>query len=185
MNQLPFKSTPKALAHLTEVVRAAYILLTQLYVPVVIYQYSGELFKSSVEPYLTWKLTKSLTSVIQERSVCEACECLLLPEEMHVFVDMLQAKAWIIYMNTHFSSFVMYIWTWARKKISIFWPGNLNKSSWSSDMAERQVRRSYREALVQISPTIEQKRAKGNRGALERVVGEWEGKKEEERDGKR
>ena len=44
MNQLPFKFTPKALAHLTEVVRAAYILLSQLYVPVVIYQYSGELF---------------------------------------------------------------------------------------------------------------------------------------------
>ena len=44
-------------------------------------------------------------------------------------------------------------------------------------MAERQVRRSYREALVQISPTTEKKREKGNRGALERVVGEWEGKK--------
>ena len=79
----------------------------------------------------------------------------------------------------------MYIWTWARKKISIFWPGNLNKSSWSSGMEERQLRQRYREALVQISPTTEKKREKGNRGALERVVGEWEGKKEEERDGKR
>ena len=92
-----------------------------------------------------------------------------------------KAKAWIIYMNTHFSSFVMYIWTWARKKISIFWPGNLNKPSWSSGMAERQVRQSYREALVQISPTTEKKNGKRKRGALERVVGEWEGKKEKER----
>ena len=97
---------------------------------------------------------------LQERSVFEACACLLLPEEMHGFVDMLQAKAWIIYMNTHFTSFVMYIWTWARKKISIFGPGNLNKSSWSSGMAERQVRQSYREALVQISPTTEKKKGK-------------------------
>ena len=72
----------------------------------------------------------------------------------------------------------MYIWTWARKKISIFWPENLNKSSWSSGIAERQVRQSYKEALVQISPTTEKKKEKGNRGALERVVGEWEGKKE-------
>ena len=88
-------------------------------------------------------------------------------------------------MNTHFISFVVYIWTWARRKISIFWPGNLNKSSWSSGMEERQLRQRYREALVQISPTTEKKREKGNRGALERVVGEWEGKKEEERDGKR
>ena len=162
MNQLSFKSAPKALAHLTEVVRAAYVFLTPLYVPVavMIHQYSGELFKNLDEPYWTWKLTKSRTSVIQERSACEACACLLLPEEMHVFVDMLQAKAWIIYMNTHFSSFVMYIWTWARKKISIFWPGNLNKSSWSSGMAERQVRQSNREALVQILPIIKKKRKK-------------------------
>ena len=47
------KSTPKALAHLTEVVRAAYVFLTPLYVlvAVMIHQYSGELFKSLVEPY--------------------------------------------------------------------------------------------------------------------------------------
>ena len=47
------KSTPKALAHLTEVVRAAYVFLTPLYVPVavMIHQYSGEPFKSLVEPY--------------------------------------------------------------------------------------------------------------------------------------
>ena len=155
----------QALAHLTAVVRTAYVFLTPLYVPVavIIHQYSGELFKSLLEPYYTWKLTKSVSSVIQERSVCEACGCLLLPEEMHVFVDMLQAKAWIIYMNTHFSSFVMYIWTWSRKKIAIFWPGNLNKSSWSSGVAERQIRQSYREALVQISSTTEKKKEKGNR----------------------
>ena len=168
MKQLSFtcKSAPKALAHLTGVVKAAYFFLTPLYVPVavMIHQYSGELFKSFVEPYWTWKLTKSLTSVIQERGVCEACACLLLPEEMHVFVDMLQAKAWIIYINTHFSSFVMYIWTWARKKISNFWPGNFNKSSWSSSMAERQVRESYREGLVQISQTTGDKKENGNRG---------------------
>ena len=145
-------------------------------------------FKSSVEPYLTWKLTKSLTSVIQERSVCEACECLLLPEEMHVFVDMLQAKAWIIANNLHEYTFhffcCVYLNLSTQKDIN-FLTRNLNKSSWSSGMAERQVRQRYREALVQISPTTEKKRAKGNREALERVVGEWEGKKEEERDGKR
>ena len=39
-------------------------------------------------------------------------------------------------------------------------------------MAEGQVRQSYREALVQISPTTEKKKEKGNRGALKRVVGE-------------
>ena len=58
------------------------------------------------------------------------------------------------------------------KKDINFWPGNLNKSSWSSGMAERQVRQSYREALVQILPTTEIKKEKGNQGALERVVGE-------------
>ena len=52
-------------------------------------------------------------------------------------------------------------------------------------MAERQVQQSYREALVQISPTTEEKKEKGNRGALERVVGECEGKKEKERGRKR
>ena len=31
-------------------------------------------------------------------------------------------------------------------------------------MAERQVRQSYREALVQISPTAEKKKEKGNWG---------------------
>ena len=47
------KSALKALAHLTEVVRAAYVFLTPLYVPVavMIHQYSGEPFKSLVEPY--------------------------------------------------------------------------------------------------------------------------------------
>ena len=44
-------------------------------------------------------------------------------------------------------------------------------------MAERQVRRSYREALVQISPTTEKKRAKGNWGALERVSVNERGKR--------
>ena len=53
-----------------------------------------------------------------------------------------------------------------------FLTGNFNKSSWSSGMAEGQVRQSYREALVQISPTTEKKKEKGNRGALKRVVGE-------------
>ena len=52
-------------------------------------------------------------------------------------------------------------------------------------MAERQVRQSYREALVQISPTTEKKMEKGNRGALERVVGESEGRKDKERGRKR
>ena len=47
MNQLSFKSAPKALAHLTEVERAAYVFLTPIYVPVavMIHKYSGELFK--------------------------------------------------------------------------------------------------------------------------------------------
>ena len=74
----------------------------------------------------------------------------------------------------------MYIWTWSRKKIAIFWPGNLNKSSWSSGVAERQIRQSYREALVQISSTTEKKKEKETGRALERVVGEWEGKTEKE-----
>ena len=128
----------------------------------------------------------SLTSVVQRGSVCEACAFLLLPEETHVFVDMLQAKAWIIYMNTHFSSFVMYIWTWACKKISIFWPENLNKSLWSSrrGMEERQVHQSYREALVQISLTTNKKiKEKGKWGHC--VVSEWEQKKEKETGRKR
>ena len=45
----------QALAHLTAVVRAAYVFLTPLYVPVavIIHQYSGELFKSLLEPYYT------------------------------------------------------------------------------------------------------------------------------------
>ena len=53
MKQLSFKSAPKALAHLIEVVKAAYFFLTPVYVPVavMIHQYSGELFKSFVEPY--------------------------------------------------------------------------------------------------------------------------------------
>ena len=79
----------------------------------------------------------------------------------------------------------MYIWTWERKKLSIFLPGNLNKLWWSSGMAERQVRQSYREALVQISPTTKKKKEKGNQGTLESVVGEWEGKKEKESGRKR
>ena len=84
----------------------------------------------------------------------------------------------------HFSSFVMYIWTWARKKIAVFWPGNLNKSSWSSGMAERQVRQSYREALVQISP-ITPTTEKKETGGTGESFGEWEGKKEKERGRKR
>ena len=44
-------------------------------------------------------------------------------------------------------------------------------------MAERQVRQSYREALVQISPSTEKKKGIRKPGRLERVVGEWEGKK--------
>ena len=52
-------------------------------------------------------------------------------------------------------------------------------------MAERQVRQSYREALVQISPTTEKKKGKKETGgALKRVVGECEAKKEKERVGK-
>ena len=43
-------------------------------------------------------------------------------------------------------------------------------------MAERQVRQSYREALVQISPTTEKKKGKRKPGGLEREVGEREGK---------
>ena len=55
MNQLSLKPAPKALAHLPEVVRAAHVFLTPLYVPVavMIHQYSGELFKRLVEPYYT------------------------------------------------------------------------------------------------------------------------------------
>ena len=42
-------------------------------------------------------------------------------------------------------------------------------------MEGRQVRQSYREVLIQILLTTEKKKEKGNRGTLERVVGEWEG----------
>ena len=53
MKQLSFKSAPKALAQLTEVVTAAYVFLTPLYVPaaIMIHQYSGERFKNLIEPY--------------------------------------------------------------------------------------------------------------------------------------
>ena len=55
MNQLLFEFAPKALAHLAEVVRAAYFFRTLLFVSfaAMIHQYSGDLFKSFVEPYLT------------------------------------------------------------------------------------------------------------------------------------
>ena len=51
--------------------------------------------------------------------------------------------------------------------MSVFWPGNRNKSSLSSGIEERQERQSYREALVQISPTTERK--KGGGGDLAEV----------------
>ena len=79
--------------------------------------------------------------------------CFLYPEGIHFFVDMLQAKAWIMYLTTCFSCIVMYIWTWTCKKMLIFYPVNRSKSSWSSDMAERQERQIQRGSLVQISLT--------------------------------
>ena len=64
--------------------------------------------------------------------------CFLLPEVMLFFVDMLQVKAWIIYMTPCFSCIFMYIWIWIYKKISIFYPINLNKSLWSNGIVEKQ-----------------------------------------------
>ena len=46
-------------------------------------------------------------------------------------------------------------------------------------MEERQVRPSYREALILILPTTEKKKEKKKPGALERVVGEKRGGKRE------
>ena len=141
-------------------------------------------FKSSVEPYLTWKLTKSDKCNTRE-------ECLW---SLWVLVIAWRDACFRWYVTSksvndlheytfHFFCYV-YLNLSTQKDIN-FLPGNLNKSSWSSGMEERQLRQRYREALVQITATTEKKREKGNRGALERVVGEWEGKKEEERDGKR
>ena len=53
--------------------------------------------------------------------------------------------------------------------MSVFWPGNRNKSSLSSGIEERQERQSYREALVQISPTSEKKKKRGGGGDLAEV----------------
>ena len=80
-------------------------------------------------------------NICRERAFLK-CACFLLPALMHFFVDMLQAKAWIIYMTSCFSCIVMYIWTSTCKTISFFYPVNLNKSSWSSGMVDRQKRQS-------------------------------------------
>ena len=72
-----------------------------------------------------------------------------------------------------------------QKDINIYLTGNFTNSSWSSGMEQRQVNQGYREALFQISPTVEKKKGKRKPGALERVVGEKERKKEKESGGKR
>ena len=144
--------------------RVQAVFLTPLYAV-----YATVVIRSSLERFKKFEFSWAILNLEVDQSVIEDRS-----------VYMLQAKPLIRYRNSCFSCFVMYIWTWAWKKISSFWPGNFNKSSWSSGMEERQVRQSYREELVQISPTTE-KQKKRKAGALERVVVKERGKREKEK----
>ena len=100
--------------------------------------WSARIF-DSFKKLISWAIADWNTC--RERAFLK-CSCFLLPALMHYFVDMLHAKAWIIYMTSCFICIVMYIWTWTCKKISFFYPVNLNKSSWSSGMVYRQEHQS-------------------------------------------
>ena len=114
---------------------------------------AGRLFSLHHSMHQSWSarifdsLKKLISWAIADWNTCREraflkFACVLLPALMHYFVDMLQAKAWIIYMTSCFSCIVMYIWTWTCQKISFFYPVNLNKSSCSSGMEDRQEHQS-------------------------------------------
>ena len=78
------------------------------------WSWSARIF-DSFKKFIWWAIAVVYRLKYRKRAFLKRA-CFLLPALMHFIMNMIQAKAWIIYMTSCFSCIVMYIWTWTCKK---------------------------------------------------------------------